>query len=82
MPLHDWTRVSAGIFYDLHIALIGHLRTQLNAGLLPPEYYALAEQVAGGIGPDVPTLRSPEGEPSEEPTGGLAVATAPPGTGA
>src|SRR5262249_45479923 len=25
----------------------------LNSGLLPPDYYALAEQMAGGIGPDV-----------------------------
>lgn len=49
MPLHDWTRVSAGIFHDFHTVLVGDLRTRLNAGLLPPEYDALAEQVAGGL---------------------------------
>jgi hypothetical protein len=30
----------------------------LNAGLLPDEYYALAEQQAAGFGPDVLTLQS------------------------
>ena len=31
----------------------------LNRGLLPPGYYALAEQIAGGLGPDVLTLQRP-----------------------
>ena len=41
MPLHDWTRVDAGIFHDFHTVWIGILRTKLNAGLLPPDYFAL-----------------------------------------
>ncbi|HEX3314966.1 MAG TPA: DUF4058 family protein [Gemmataceae bacterium] len=79
MPLHDWMRVDAGIFHDFHTVWIGNLRTRLNSGLLPADYYALAEQVAGGLGPDVRTLREPEDSddaPAEG--GGLAVATAPP----
>src|SRR5439155_4191896 len=47
----------------------------LNAGVLPPEYMAMAEQVTGRPIPDVVALRT--GGPKEDP-GGVAVATAPP----
>lgn len=57
MPAHDWTRVTAGTFHDFHLAWIAELRRALNGGLLPQGYYALAEQVAGGIIPDVLTLQ-------------------------
>ncbi|MEO8350431.1 MAG: hypothetical protein ABI680_01795 [Chthoniobacteraceae bacterium] len=60
----------------------------MNRGLLPRGYYALAEQVAGEIIPDVLTLQeqSPAAEPESEPflttgsngSGMLAVAEAPP----
>jgi Protein of unknown function (DUF4058) len=60
MPVHDWTRVSAGIFHHFHLEWIGDLSRQLNRGLLTPDYYALAEQFAGGLGPDVLTLQLPE----------------------
>jgi hypothetical protein len=56
MPIHDWTRVKAGIFHDFHHDWITMLKRALNAGLLLAGYYALAEQVAGGLGPDVLTL--------------------------
>jgi len=56
MPLHDWTRVDAGIFHDFHHAWIEEIKRALNAGLLPENYYALAEQHAAGFGPDVVTL--------------------------
>jgi hypothetical protein len=56
MPVHDWTRVNAGIFHDFHHDWITMLKRALNAGRLPAGYYALAEQIAGGLGPDVPTL--------------------------
>ena len=52
MPVHDWTLVNAGIFHHFHQRWIGAISDCLNAGLLPPDYYALAEQVAGGLGPD------------------------------
>jgi hypothetical protein len=56
MPMHDWTRVDAGIYDDFHHEWISETKRTLNRGLLPPDYYALAEQVAAGFGPDVLTL--------------------------
>jgi hypothetical protein len=60
MPVHDWTRVDAGIFHHFRIGWICDLSRALNRSLLPPDYYALAEQVEGAVGPDVPTLQHPE----------------------
>ena len=89
MPIHDWTRVSAGTWHDFHLAWIAEIRNALNGGLLPANYYAQAEQIAGPLGPDVLTLQEPDiilpnGAPnthqSSEETGGVAVATAPPRT--
>ncbi|MFM9962983.1 MAG: DUF4058 family protein [Planctomycetaceae bacterium] len=57
MPLHDWTKVEAGIFHHFHHEWISAISAQLN-GELPSDYYALAEQFAGGFGPDVLTLQS------------------------
>ena len=48
MPVHDWTRVNAGIFHDFNHEWISTNKRALNSGLLPPEYYALAEQIAAG----------------------------------
>jgi hypothetical protein len=82
MPIHDWTRVDPGIFHDFHHTWITEIRRVLNRGLLPPEYYALAEQIAGGLGPDVLALQRPapaNGSPSpREPSGGIALAESPP----
>jgi uncharacterized protein DUF4058 len=61
MPIHDWKRVDAGIFHDFHHEWITTIKRSLNDGLLPQDYYALAEQVAAGFGPDVLTL---QGRPS------------------
>ena len=58
MPIDDWTRVGAGVFGDFHHEWISTIKRALNAGLLPPDYYALAEQISGGFGPDVLTLES------------------------
>jgi hypothetical protein len=80
MPIHDWTRVDAGIFHHFHHTWITEIQRALNRGLLPPEYYALAEQIAGGLGPDVLTLQSPaNGSPRHNgPSGGIALAESPP----
>ncbi len=78
MPIHDWTRVSAGTFHHFHLSWIASLSNALNTGGLPPDYFALAEQVSGGPIPDVVTLRI-EPRPGRPP-GGVAVATAPPRT--
>jgi hypothetical protein len=56
MPVHDWTRVPAGIFHHFHQQWITAISNALNAGRLPPGYYALEEQIAGDLGPDVLTL--------------------------
>ena len=66
MPVHDWTRVDAGIFHDFHHAWIEELKRELNGGLLPGDYYALAEQHAAGFGPDVLTLEARTDEAENE----------------
>jgi hypothetical protein len=82
MPIHDWTRVDAGIFHAFHLKWIAELDKSLNGGLLPPGYYALPEQHAGSVIPDVLTLHaSPvhdEPPPLPPATGGTALAEAPP----
>lgn len=57
MPVHDWTRVGAGIFHAFHHGWIEELARALNRGMLPSDYYALPEQFAAGFGPDVLTLQ-------------------------
>jgi hypothetical protein len=66
MPIHDWTRVEAGIFHDFHHALIEQIKRDLNTRVPPCDYYALAEQYASGFGPDVLTLSAPEGDSRNE----------------
>lgn len=82
MPIHDWTRVRAGIFHDFHHEWITTIKHVLNAGVLPAGYYAMAEQIAGGFSPDVLALESAHRRPSrargDDSGGGLALATAPP----
>jgi hypothetical protein len=84
MPMHDWTRVDAGVYHDFHNAWITELRNALNDGLLPRSYYALGEQRAGDIGPDVLTLHGEDETVAEEAAapgdgeGMIAVAEAPP----
>lgn len=58
MPIHDWTKVDAGIFHHFHHNWITRISDALNDGLLPPDYYALAEQVTRPFGPDVLTLQA------------------------
>src|SRR5436190_7635872 len=81
MPIHDWTRVTPGIFHHFHQRWISALADVLNAGLLPPDYYALGEQIAGRLGPDVLTLQTPASEGNgsrHELEGAVAVAVVPP----
>jgi len=56
MPIHDWTKVGANTFHDLHNAWIIELRNVLNSGLLPRQYYAQSEQHTGTAIADVLTL--------------------------
>jgi len=81
MPVHDWTRVEAGIFHDFHCAWIIHLKESLNEGLLPSGYYAMAEQHARDRITDVLTLRVPDRDSAPRPPPrdrGVALKDAPP----
>ena len=60
MPIHDWTRVDAGIFHHFHQRWIGVITDVLNQRLLPREYYALSEKQGAGFEPDVLTLKASE----------------------
>lgn len=79
MPIHDWTRVKAGIFHDFHHLWIASIRHALNNGVLPPDYYALAEQYGGDRQLDVLTLKfEMNGAPSNATpisAGGVQLAT-------
>jgi hypothetical protein len=79
MPIHDWSRVDAGIFHDFHQAWTIEIRDALNGGGLPSDYFAMAEQILSGPIPDVVTLqqRPGTGLPPLE-AGGIALAEAPP----
>jgi hypothetical protein len=79
MPVHDWTRVDAGIFHDFHNVWIVELRNTLNRGLLPAGYYAMSEQHAGKYIADVLTLqKAPKSQQPRPIQPGVAVADAPP----
>jgi hypothetical protein len=79
MPVHDWSRVTPGTFHHFHVSWIVQLAHAIKP-LLPPEYYIMAEQLAGELGPDLLTLqvrpapRIPEGGTP----GTTAVAVRPP----
>ncbi len=81
MPIHDWTRVDAGLFHAFHQLWISALCETFNKGGLPRDYFALPEQSISGPIPDVLTLHlsSAREAPEDGPTT-LAVATAPPRT--
>jgi hypothetical protein len=81
MPIHDWTRVDAGLFHHFHQNWNTALCNGLNAGSLPPDYFALVEQRISGPIPDILTLQlSGGGQEPGDSSPGLAVATSPPGT--
>jgi hypothetical protein len=86
LPVHDWTRVKAGIFHAFHHGWTEEIARALNRGVLPANYYALPERFAAGFGPDVLTLEGTsdengtlDGEPRDVPTSAAtAVQLAPP----
>lgn len=80
MPIHDWKRVSAGIFHDFHMGWTVELRNALNGGLLPEGFYALAEPVAGDIEPDILTLEVTDASQGNGGSnrGGITLASTPP----
>lgn len=63
MPMHDWTKVEAGIYHDFHNLWLGAIRHALNNGVLPAGYYALAEQKLAAFELDVLALQRPGATP-------------------
>ena len=57
MPIHDWSRVPAGLFHHFHQQWTCRLCDALNAELLPKGYSALIEQSAAWIYLDPPKTR-------------------------
>ena len=81
MPVHEWSKVEAGIFHAFHCSWITHLMGAMNGGVLPSEYYALAEQHAGLTIPDLMTLHRVDRKNEQAPNGGVALIDAPPRVG-
>lgn len=80
MPIHDWTRVSAGVYHDFHCTWIPEIKRALNGGVLPQGYFAMTEQHGHAVHVDVMTLRAASAEPARNGggAGGIAVAQTPP----
>ena len=70
MPVHDWSRVDAGIFHDLRLMWTAAISRALNAEVLPPSLYALIEQHGGGYTPDVLALKERTPDPQVAPSNG------------
>lgn len=76
MPIHDWTRVPAGLFHDFHQTWTILIKFALNAGRLPKGVEAFVEQRAGPREADVLALeRRAKPRPHAN---DLGVATLPP----
>ncbi len=45
MPIHDWTRVTAGTWHDFHVAWTVELRNAVNGGILTDAFYSQVERV-------------------------------------
>jgi hypothetical protein len=78
MPIHDWTRVDAGLFHHFHHQWTMELSNALNRGHLPSGYFALAEQFVGGPIPDVITLQRRDARDMRDTGGSVVVTQAPP----
>jgi len=79
MPVHDWTRVDAGLFHSFHQSWSVRLCDALNAGTLPADYFALIEQRTPDMIPDVLALKLARRQ-DEPNNGGANVATLKPKT--
>jgi hypothetical protein len=75
MPIHDWTRVPAGLFHDFHQSWSIRIKDALNAGRLPKGLSALVEQRAGPREPDVLTIE--RRRPSDRDNGSVLVSERP-----
>ena len=58
MPMHDWSRIPAGLFHDFHQTWSIQIKLALNAGILPKGLSALVEQRSGPRESDVLAIES------------------------
>ncbi|MBI2806015.1 MAG: DUF4058 family protein [Planctomycetes bacterium] len=78
MPIHDWTRVYAGLFHDFHQSWSIFIKNAMNAGLLPKGLTALVEQKVSTKETDVLTVdQLADGEADRGSGGTLLTMTAP-----
>jgi hypothetical protein len=74
MPIHDWTRVDANLFHHFHQSWTIAICDVLNGRLLPQGFFALVEQHAGGVVPDVIALEERRrATPGNPPKGGTVL---------
>src|SRR6266446_3894445 len=75
MPIHDWTRVPAGLFHDFHQSWSIRIKDALNAGRLPKGLSALVEQRSGPRESDVLAIEQRMRRARD--AGGVAIAEQP-----
>lgn len=80
MPMHDWSRVRSGTYHNFHVLWMSEITNRLNGGLLPPDFFAMAEQIIGRPETDVVTLQNAGAKSSSERNGGVGLVTAKPKT--
>jgi len=79
MPIHDWTRIPAGLFHHFHQDWSIEIARELNRGRLPKGLSALVEQRSGPRESDVLTVESTRdpGRRESDSEGGVATAAPP-----
>ncbi|MCI0639042.1 MAG: DUF4058 family protein, partial [Gemmataceae bacterium] len=72
MPIHDWSKVPAGLFHHFHQHWSIEIATTLNRGRLPKGVSALVEQRAGPKETDVLAIESKSARWAAGSDGGVA----------
>ena len=80
MPIHDWTRVDAGIFHHFHLGWIGDLFASLESRIAATGLLCPGRADRRWPRPGRPHAASPEDRRpvTDEPAGGVALPTTPP----
>jgi hypothetical protein len=77
MPMHDWTRVNPGTYHNFHYRWLASIMDQLNGGVLPAGYVAMAEQIIGRPEGDVVALEFTNTNQPNLDSGSVALAPPP-----
>jgi hypothetical protein len=80
MPMHDWSRIPAGLFHDFQQTWLIQIKLALNAGILPKGLSALVEQRSGSRESDVLAIEGLGRPRSEFATDGGVATSVPPTT--